>query len=54
MQIGTLVDDGLDNIGIVTNQRKATQCVFVQFLNAVNAEYINGWYNEEDLEVLCK
>ena len=55
MQIGSLVDDGLDNIGIVTaiaNQRPHR--VFIQFLNAVNAEYISGWYNEEDLEVICK
>lgn len=55
MRIGSLVNDGLDNIGIVTASRNTTYCsVFVKFLNAVNAEYISGWYNEEDLEVICK
>ena len=54
MQIGSLVDDGLDNIGIVTAVSKVNDLVFIQFLNAVNGSQSNGWYCEEDLEVLCK
>ncbi len=54
MQVGSLVDDGLDNIGIVTAVSTINGLVFVKFLNAVNAEYISGWYDEEDLEVVCK
>ena len=52
MKVGSLVDDGLDNIGIVAASRNTTYCsVFIQFLNA---QHISGWYNEEDLEVICE
>ncbi len=54
MQVGSLVDDGLDNIGIVTAVSTINSLVLVKFLNAVNAEHISGWYDEEDLEVICE
>ncbi len=52
MKVGDLVDDGLDNIGIVTASRNTTYCsIFVQFLNR---EHISGWYNKEDMEVISE
>ena len=41
-------------IGIVTAVSKVNDLVFVQFLNAPNGSQSNGWYCEEDLEVVCK
>ena len=57
MQIGDLVDDGLDNIGIIvdfgwffpeaSNRQRA---YLVHFPDTTQ----NGWYSDNDLEAICK
>ena len=51
MKIGDLVDDGLDNIGIVCKKTLAKDGHY--FVKFPNAQHINGWYWGEDLEVIC-
>ena len=57
MKIGDLVDDGLDNIGIIvdfgwffpeaSNRQRA---YLVHFPDTTQ----NGWYSDDDLEAICK
>jgi len=57
MQIGDLVDDGLDNIGIIVDygwffpeSGHKTRAYLVHFPDTTQ----NGWYSDDDLEALCK
>ena len=57
MKIGDLVDDGLDNIGIIVDygwffpeSGHKTRAYLVHFPDTTQ----NGWYSDDDLEALCK
>ena len=56
MKVGDLIDDGLDNIGIIVelgwlNGRPSRlPAVLVHFPDPE----LNGWYEAKDLEALCK
>jgi hypothetical protein len=53
MKIGDLVDDGLGNIGIIQDwgwifSPHKEQAYYVHFADT----FLNGWYEQKDLEVL--
>ncbi len=53
MQVGDLVDDGLGNIGIIQDwgwifSPHKEQAYYVHFADT----FLNGWYEQKDLEVL--
>ena len=57
MKIGDLVDDGLDNIGIIVDFGR----FFPEASNRQRAYLVhipdttqNGWYSDNDLEAICK
>ena len=55
MQVGDLIDDGLDNIGIVVELGwlmpwAKLRAVLVHFPDPE----LNGWYEAKDLEKICK
>ena len=55
MKVGDLIDDGLDNIGIIVELGwlmpwAKIRAVLVHFPDTT----LNGWYEAKDLEALCK
>lgn len=52
MKVGDLVNDGLGNIGIICKKTLAHDGHY--FVKFSNAQRINGWYHDEDLEVISE
>ena len=58
MQVGDIVDDGFDNIGIIVELgwyrgngvKNRQRSYLVHFSDTTQ----NGWYGDDDLEALCK
>ena len=57
MEIGDLVDDGFDNIGIIVElgwffpeSKSKARAYLVHFPDTTQ----NGWYSDNDLEAVCK
>ena len=56
MKIGDLIDDGLDNIGVIVEvgwlggEQWGMPAVLVHF----PTPELNGWYEAKDLEKICK
>ena len=53
MQVGDLIDDGLDNIGIILELGYMQGDNFPAVLVHFPDPELNGWYEAKDLEVLC-
>jgi len=54
MKVGDLIDDGLDNIGIIVELGNPDLDIMTAILVHFPDSTLNGWYEAKDLEPLCK
>ena len=50
MKVGDLIDDGLDNIGIILKKNKCMDNVDIYWCHFPNGEGIDGWYDCNDIK----